>query len=308
MKVVVTGGAGFIGSHLVKGLLECGADVYVIDNLSSGSAERVDLNASLYVEDIRFAKTRRIIRAIKPDIVYHLAAQADVQRSIENPVTDAAVNVTGTLNMLEACRGSGVRKIIFASTSGVYGDLQKETITEDDPAVPISYYGLSKLTAERYIRLYHHFFGLNYTILRFGNVYGPGQTAKGEGGVIANFIERTVKGLPLSINGDGWQTRDFIYVGDVVSANLAAAFRGDGETLHVSTGQRTSINRLVELLRQLHPSEIPVVHRAAKPGDILHSCLSSERTREALQWEPVTGMERGMEATYRYWMEKASFR
>ncbi|SFT29321.1 NAD-dependent epimerase/dehydratase family protein [Paenibacillus sp. BC26] len=303
MKVVVTGGAGFIGSHLVKGLIERGADVHVIDNLSTGSMERVDPRAILHIEDVRFGRAKRIIASVKPDVVYHLAAQADVQRSIAHPNRDASINVGGTINMLEACIMAGVRKMIFASTSGVYGNLERERITEQDPTDPISFYAMSKLTAERYIRLYSRFYGLGYTILRYGNVYGPGQTAKGEGGVIANFIERTVKGLPLMINGEGLQTRDFIYVDDVVSANMAAAALGNNETLHVSTGLRTSISHLAELLRELHPNEIEVLYRPVKPGDIMHSCLSCERTRHTLQWEPVTGIERGVGETYRYWTE-----
>lgn len=301
MKVVVTGGAGFIGSHLVKALLEGGAIVHVIDNLSSGIREHVAPGAVLHTEDVRSAEAKRIITTVKPVVVYHLAAQADVQQSILAPATDASINVTGTINILDACKEACVNKIIFSSTSGVYGDLAKERISERDPAIPISFYGLSKLTAEHYIHMYSQLYCLSYTILRYGNVYGPGQRAKGEGGVIANFMERTLANLPLYINGDGEQTRDFIYVGDVVSANLAAASYGDQETIHVSTGLRTSVNRIVQLLRDLHPADIPLHYRPAQSGDIKHSCLANQRALASLHWEPMVSIKQGVEETYRAW-------
>ncbi|SEP13483.1 GDP-mannose 4,6-dehydratase [Paenibacillus sp. OV219] len=304
MKAVVTGGAGFIGSHLVKGLLEGGAIVHVIDNLSSGIRENVAPEAVLHTEDVRSAEAKQIIASVKPEVVYHLAARADVQQSILAPSLDASVNITGTINILDACKAACVNKIIFASTSGVYGNLEKERITERDPAIPISFYGLSKLTAERYIHMYSQLYCLSYTILRYGNVYGPGQTAKGEGGVIANFMERTIGNLPLYINGDGEQTRDFIYVGDVVRANLAAARHGDQETIHVSTGKRTSVNRIIELLREMHSAEIDLHYRPAQSGDIKHSCLSNRKARTNLQWEPAVSIEQGIAETYRSWLQR----
>ncbi|REE66701.1 UDP-glucose 4-epimerase [Paenibacillus taihuensis] len=303
MKAVVTGGAGFIGSHLVKALLEGGAVVHVIDNLSSGKREQVAPGAVLHTEDVRSAEAKRIIAAVKPELVYHLAAQADVQQSILAPSLDASVNVTGTINILDACKEACVNKIIFSSTSGVYGNLAKERITERDPAIPISFYGLSKLTAERYIHMYSQLYCLSYTILRYGNVYGPGQTAKGEGGVIANFMERALGNLPLYINGDGEQTRDFIYVGDVVRANWAAANYGDQETIHVSTGKRTSVNRIVQLLRDMHPAEIPIHYRPAQSGDIMHSCLANQKAIKSLRWDPAVSIEQGVAETYRSWSQ-----
>lgn len=303
MKAVVTGGAGFIGSHLVKGLLEGGAIVHVIDNLSSGIREHVAPGAVLHTEDVRSAEAKQIIASVKPEAVYHLAARADVQQSILAPAFDASVNITGTINTLDACKTACVNKIIFASTSGVYGNLEKERITERDPAIPISFYGLSKLTAESYIHMYSQLYCLSYTILRYGNVYGPGQTAKGEGGVIANFMERTIGNLPLYINGDGEQTRDFIYVGDVVRANLAAAHHADQETIHVSTGKSTSVNRIVELLRDMHTAEIDLHYRPAQSGDIKHSCLSNQKARTSLQWESAVSIEQGIAETYRSWLQ-----
>lgn len=305
MKMVVTGGAGFIGSHLVNGLVSLGYEVHVIDNLTTGDPGRLHSEAILHVADVNSQQTSAYISILKPEVVFHLAAQADVQRSIMEPGLDAEANIMGTLNILEACRKSGVRKIVFASTSGVYGNLEKSQISEEDGVNPISYYALSKLTGERYIQLYGHFFGLHYTILRYGNVYGPGQTAKGEGGVVAVFGERLRQGAPFHIFGDGQQTRDFIYVEDVVEANIASIEHGDGRILHVSTGNGHTVNTLVDLICKLHPDPIDVNYQPPKSGDILHSCLNNDRARESLQWAPRYSLEDGIEETYRHWLRSS---
>lgn len=306
-SVIVTGGAGFIGSHLVDGLINLGIKVHVIDNLSTGKSERVNPQAILHVSDIRSIEAREIIAQVKPDVLFHLAAQADVQHSVAHPDFDLDVNVQGTVNMLKACQEAAVSKIIFASTSGVYGNLEKEILTEQDPVKPISFYGLSKITAEQYIAMYKQFFGVSYTILRFANVYGPGQTSKGEGGVIAIFMKQLTDNLPLTVNGDGEQTRDFIYVKDVVQALLAAMTQGAGNILHVSTETKTSVNGLIGYLRKLHTKnknkDLQVLHRPAKAGDIKHSCLSNQETRNKLNWQPIYPIEQGLEETYLNWME-----
>ncbi|WP_334075750.1 MULTISPECIES: NAD-dependent epimerase/dehydratase family protein [Paenibacillus] len=298
---VVTGGAGFIGSHLVNRLIRQNLKVIVIDNLSTGQRKNVPEQATLHVADIQSERTREIIRESKPDLLVHLAAQIDVRQSIDRPFFDADVNVAGTLNLLEACRENKVSKFIFASTSGVYGDLAKEVLTELDPVKPISFYGLSKWTAEQYIRLYDKFYGIPYTILRFANVYGPGQTIKGEGGVVAIFMDRLKKGLPLPIFGDGEQTRDFVYVRDVAEAILAAAEHGSRDTIHVSTGKKTSLNQLIAYLHELHPEEVEVLYQAGKPGDIRHSCLSNLKARNDLHWKPSYAIEEGLAETYANW-------
>lgn len=305
MKMVVTGGAGFIGSHLVNGLVSIGYEVHVIDNLTTGDPGRLHSEAILHVADVNSQQTSAYISVLKPEVVFHLAAQADVQRSIMEPGLDAEANIMGTLNILEACRKSGVRKIVFASTSGVYGNLEKSQITEEDDVNPISYYALSKLTGERYIQLYEHFFGLQYTILRYGNVYGPGQTAKGEGGVVAVFGERLRQGAPFHIFGDGQQTRDFIYVKDVVEANIASIEHGDGNILHVSTGNGHSVNTLVDHICKLHPNPIDVNYLPPKSGDILHSCLNNVKAKELLQWTPRFSLQEGIEETYRHWLRSS---
>lgn len=302
MKMVVTGGAGFIGTHLVNRLVGQGHEVHVIDNLISGDPGQLHNEAVLHVTDVGGAQAASCISLLRPDVVFHLAAQADVQRSIQSPADDASANITGTILMLDACRAAKVRKFVFASTSGVYGDLQKELITEKDPVSPISFYALSKLTAEHYIRLYGDYFDLDYTILRYGNVYGPGQTAKGEGGVVAVFGERIKNSQPLSIYGDGNQTRDFIYVQDVVGANLAAMQAGCRETLNISTGVPTSINRLVEIIRGQIKGSLETEYASPKAGDILHSCLDNRKALSLLDWKPEYSVERGIAETMRHWL------
>ncbi|OOC61113.1 NAD-dependent epimerase/dehydratase family protein [Paenibacillus ihbetae] len=304
MKMVVTGGAGFIGYHLVNGLVNRGYEVHVIDNLTTGDPGRLHSEAILHVADVNSPHTTEYIARLKPDVVFHLAAQADVQRSITNPRLDADANIMGTLNLLEACRKAGVRKLVYASTAGVYGDLEKPELHENDPLSPISFYALSKMVGEHYVKLYHLFFGLTYTILRYGNVYGPGQTPKGEGGVVAVFGDRLLQKLPLHIYGDGSQTRDFIFVKDVVEANLAAIHHGDQEILHVSTGGSQSINNLVELIRRNHPEPIHIEYHPAKPGDIHYSCLNNSRAREVLGWTPRYRLEDGIAETYQSWLQQ----
>lgn len=301
-RILVTGGAGFIGSHLISSLVQLDCEVHVIDNLSTGAIKRVHPKAILHVHNITQFDTIQLIKSIKPEVIYHLAAQADVQSSILSPAHDADTNIHGTLHILEYCREySNTTKVIFASTSAVYGQLQKEYITELDPTNPISFYGLSKLTAEGYIKMYHDFYDIPYTILRFANVYGPGQTAKGEGGVVAIFMDRLSKSLPLLIHGDGEQTRDFIYVGDVVQALIAANKVGTAQTLHVSTAKRTSINTLAALANKIHnrySDIVPIYHHPAREGDIRHSCLCNESILKQLNWQVQYSIEKGLELTY----------
>lgn len=301
MKMIVTGGAGFIGSHLVNRLVSQGYEVHVIDNLTTGDPSRLHSEAILHVTDVGSDQTTTYIRLLKPDVVFHLAAQTDVQQSIKSPAINADVNLMGTLNVLEACRFAKVRKIVFASTSGVYGNLQKESLTENDPALPVTFSALSKLTAEQYIRLYHDYYGLEYTILRYSSVYGPEQFPRGEDCVVAVFGERMNKGLPLNIYGDGTQTRDFIYVKDAVEANLAAIKRGHGETLHVSSGQSTGVRQLADYLHGQSPTPMELNYLPARTGDIQHSCLDNRKARSLLQWEPEYSLEHGLMETVRYW-------
>ncbi|WP_191560587.1 NAD-dependent epimerase/dehydratase family protein [Metabacillus idriensis] len=300
MKVIVTGGAGFIGSHLVDELIVKGFEVHVIDNLLSGKKQNLHPSAAFHNVDVRSKEAHDVIVSEKPGIVFHLAAQADVEKSIRDPKYDADLNINGTINILKACHAASVKKFVFASTSGVYGDLKKMEISEDDPAVPISYYGLSKLTAESYIRLFHKLYELTYTILRYGNVYGPRQSAKGEGGVVAIFLDRIKNEMPLTIHGDGEQTRDFIFVKDIVRANIAAMEYGDQETIHVSTSQRTSVNALLEMMKIIHGSPVHATYAASRIGDIKHSCLSNLKGKQVLAWNPIFTIFDGLTETYHY--------
>ncbi|MGE6489029.1 NAD-dependent epimerase/dehydratase family protein [Paenisporosarcina sp. NPDC076898] len=301
MKFVVTGGAGFIGSHLVDALILSGAEVHILDNLVSGQLENVNKKAELHIVDICSAEAKNIILGIKPDAVFHLAAQADVGKSVQDPQYDADINIKGTINILEACRDSKVKKFIFASTSAVYGNLSRDLLTEDEATNPASYYGLSKLTAEGYIRLFYELYRLPFTILRYANVFGPRQLPKGEGGVIAVFLNRMREGKSLSVHGDGEQTRDFIYVSDIVAANLAALNGGSQETIQVSTSKKYSINELLKLLAEINGHSIQTIHTASREGDIKHSCLCNKKAQQILGWQPLVNIQDGMIDTYDYY-------
>ncbi|WP_199623700.1 NAD-dependent epimerase/dehydratase family protein [Paenibacillus alkalitolerans] len=298
MKAIVTGGAGFIGSHLAEALVSEGAEVHVIDNLVTGNPEYVPPGAALHKLDIRQEETKEFIMSLQPDVVFHQAAQVDVQRSVRQPDYDAGVNIAGTVNILEACRLASVNKFIFASSCAVYGDQPVDMIREETRQQPISYYGLSKLTCEWYIELFHQLYGLSYTILRYANVYGPRQTAKGEGGVVAIFLQRLASGQPVTVFGDGEQTRDFVYVKDVVSANMAAVRKGDQQTIQVSTGIPTSINKLVEMVRGIHGEDIEVRYEPERPGDIRNSCLANDKAARELSWKPKYSLHDGLLESY----------
>jgi UDP-glucose 4-epimerase len=300
MKVIVTGGAGFIGSHLVDALILAGKEVHVLDNLVAGQLENVNLKAEFHEVDICSEEAKSIILCVKPDVVFHLAAQADVGKSVQNPKYDADVNIKGTINILEASRDAKVKKFIFASTSAVYGNLNKEYLSENEKTIPASYYGLSKLTAESYIKLFYELYRLPYTILRYANVYGPRQLPKGEGGVIAVFLNRMKTEGTLSVHGDGEQTRDFIYVTDIVAANIAALNRGAQQTIQVSTSKKTSINDILNRLSVIHGQRIQTVFTAPREGDIKHSCLNNEKAQRILEWHPLIDILKGLNETYDY--------
>ncbi|CAH0345470.1 NAD-dependent epimerase/dehydratase family protein [Bacillus sp. CECT 9360] len=305
MKAVVTGGAGFIGSHLVRELISEGVTVHIIDNLASGKREQIHPRAILHVLDVQSSDVRDLIVKEQPDIVFHLAAQVDVLSSIHNPEYDAQVNILGTVNILEACReSSSVKKIIYSSSSAVYGDIKVARLTENNLTEPISYYGVSKFAPEHYLRIYHQLYGLSYTVLRYANVYGPNQTPKGEGGVVAIFLDRIKKGLPLVIHGDGGQTRDFVYVKDVVRANLCAIQQGDNEVINIGTATPTSVNQLAYTLTKLHGSKVVITHSDGRPGDIMHSCLENNKAERLLQWTPLYSINEGLQETYDFVMQE----
>lgn len=239
LKVLVTGGAGFIGSHLVDRLIESGHQVVVVDNLSKGNCIFVHPKAQFILEDITAPRLGGIFKLEQPEVVFHEAAQIDVQTSVRKPQADAQVNIQGTINVLEACINSGVKKVIYASSAAAYGNPQYLGIDEQHPIDPLSPYGISKHTAEHYLKVYHQLHGLKYTVLRYANVYGPRQDIQGEGGVVSIFINKLLRNQSLTIDGSGEQTRDFIYVHDVVRANLASLDYGDNQIVNVGTGVKT---------------------------------------------------------------------
>lgn len=295
MRAVVTGGAGFIGSHLVDALVERGDETHVVDNFTTGRRENVNAAAAVHEHDIREPLLRRFDE-IRPELVVHLAAQADVGTSVEQPVLDAEVNVLGTLNVLEAARAHGAQ-VVFSSTGGaIYGECDRPA-REDDERRPTSPYGAAKLAAEEYLATWKRLHGTSHVVLRFANVYGPRQLAKLEGGVIAIFMDRLRAGEELTIFGDGEQTRDFVYVADIVAAVLAAVGQ-DGGVFNVGTGVETSVNQLFDACRTVAGSEVGARHAAARPGDVLRSVLDVSRAKRELGWEPQTSLEDGLRATW----------
>ncbi|MNO27208.1 UDP-glucose 4-epimerase [compost metagenome] len=304
MKVIVTGGAGFIGSHLVEALVQQGAKVQVIDNLSTGNGDYLPKGVPLHQLDIRSEEAGDRIIYEKPDIVFHQAAQVDVQRSVKEPGYDAGINIAGSANVMQACVRASVQKIIYASSCAVYGDLDSPLIEEQDPVKPLSFYGLSKLTPESYLRIFHELYGLEYTVLRYANVYGPRQTPKGEGGVVSIFMDRIRRGMPLVIFGDGEQTRDFIYVKDIVEGNLAAITRGNGQIIQLGTAVSTSVNNLMLKLRHIHGETLVTTYQPERSGDIKHSCLDNLKALQHLKWQTQYDLDHGLQETYHYEITK----
>ena len=309
MHVLLTGGAGFVGSHACRRLLAAGHSVTVVDNLATGRAEAVPAGARLVVEDIASLDLMGLARDLRPDAVVHLAAQISVSHSVADPLADARTNIQGTINVLEAARASGARRIVFASSAAVYGMPDQLPVTEETPVAPISPYGLSKATAESYIRTLGARYGIAHAILRFANVYGPGQTPEGEAGVVAIFCDKVLKGVAPTIFGDGLQTRDFVYVGDVAEAILLALESNrPALTAHVSTATEVSVNQLWALCRQAaerlaspeRASQIRTlepVYGPERPGDIRFSALDNRRIAEMLGWRPQVALAEGLMRT-----------
>ena len=275
MKIVITGGAGFIGSNLADAFLAAGHDVAVIDNLSSGHREQVPAGARFYEADIRGEEAARVIAEEKPDVLCHHAAQMNVRFSVENPVYDADVNVLGMVRMLEAARGAGTGLVLFSSSGGtVYGEVDVWPTPEGQATVPLCPYGVSKLTGEHYLEYYRSVHGMRYVALRYANVYGPRQDPHGEAGAVAIFSKLLLKGETGKIYGDGLQTRDYVFVGDVVRANLAAiATPAACGPINIGTGRETSVVELYDRIRRLVGSDIVARHVEAKDGEVRRNAL-----------------------------------
>ncbi|CAM2879186.1 NAD-dependent epimerase/dehydratase family protein [Paenibacillus sediminis] len=303
MKVLVTGGAGFIGSHIVNLLLEQGYETVVCDNFSSGDRKHIPAGVKMYAVDLDSPQLEQIFKIESPNYVIHQAAQVKVALSLNDPFTDAASNIMGTIRLLICCRKFAVKKIIYASSCAVYGEVGDCSILESFPIQPLSFYGLSKYTSEAYIRLFHELFDLSYTILRYSNVYGPRQTSSGEGGVISIFSENLLRGESPSIFGTGEQTRDFIYVKDVAAANVTSLHQGENAVFNISRNEKTSINQLFALMNTITNKSQTPNYLPARNGDIQYSRLDNSRALQLMGWKPIFDLQTGLKDTLTYYQK-----
>ena len=307
--VVVTGGAGFIGSNIADAFIERGWRVTIVDNLSSGDRRNVHPSAAFHQLDIRDAAAADLIRALKPDVISHHAAQMDVRKSVEDPAADADVNVVGSLRILEAAVDAAVKRFVFASTGGaIYGEPVEGAQDESHPTAPLSPYGCAKLAVEHYLHYYRVVHGLSSVALRYANVYGPRQSAHGEAGVVAIFAGRMIDGQPSTINGSGMQTRDFVYIDDVVAANMAASDAGWQGEYNVGTGVETSVNELYASLASIAGSDVPAAHGPAKEGEQLRSVLDGSRLRKLAALPERTSLRDGLATTFTWLRDKGRAR
>jgi len=305
-RVLVTGGAGFIGSHVTDRMLLEGHETTVVDDLSTGRLENLapalasERPPRFHELDLNGGALDAAVGDAAPDLVVHLAAQMDVRRSVDDPVHDAMVNVLGTVRLLEACRRHGVRKVVFATSGGcIYGEpgLDELPVPETHEGHAHSPYGASKRSAEEYLHTFELLYGLRWTSLAFSNVYGPRQDPRGEAGVVAILARHMLDDDEVVVFGDGEQTRDFVYVGDVVEAVVAASGRADGLRCNIGTGRRTSVNELARTLGDLTGYDRPVRYAPARDGELRHSALDVRRARDAMGWTPSVGLREGLAAT-----------
>jgi len=308
MRILVTGGAGFIGSHTVDALIASGAgEVSVLDDLSTGKRKQVNAKATLHQTDLRdAAAVASVVEQARPEIIFHLAAQMDVRRSVADPAFDAQVNLVGFLNLIESARRHGLKRVVFSSTGGaIYGEQDEFPCTEDHPRRPVSPYGVAKLATEAYLFFYKVEYGIDYLALRFGNVYGPRQDPHGEAGVVAIFCGRILDGMPVTIYGDGTQTRDYVYVGDVVRAVVAAAkSSASGIALNIGTGIETNVNDLYSTLASIADFPTRAKHAPARPGEQNRSVISPARAERELGWRPEKKFADGLEETFKYFKQQ----
>lgn len=301
MKILVTGGAGFIGSHVCDAFVSRGHEVIALDNMSSGKKENLDAKVRLSELDIRSPDAAALIEREKPEVICHLAAQMDVRRSVEDPRFDAEANILGMLNLLEASRKAGVKKFIFSSTGGaIYGEQDTFPATESHATRPVSPYGVSKASGELYLGYYKAQYGLPYVALRYANVYGPRQNPHGEAGVVAIFSQRLVSGKQCTIYGDGGQSRDFVYGLDVARANFLAFEKDYVGAVNIGTGIETDINQLYGHLADAAGSKEPAQHAPGKPGEQRRSVIDPSLAKKVLGWEPTVNVKDGLRKTIEF--------
>ena len=304
MRILVTGGAGFIASHIADAYIERGHEVHIVDDFSTGQRANLNSKATLHKIDIADSHSVKLVERIKPDILSHHAAQMDVRHSVADPTFDARVNILGFINLLEGCKNAGVKKVIFASSGGaVYGEQESFPASESHPTQPASPYGVSKRTGELYLSYYHQTFGLPYLALRYANVYGPRQSTQGEAGVVAIFLALLLTGKTPVINGDGRQTRDYVYVGDVVAANLGALQSDFVGPVNIGTGVETDVVTIYDHLRVAVGSDMHAQHGPAKAGEQRRSCIDNRRACEVLGWRPKVALQDGLQRTAAFYRE-----
>jgi UDP-glucose 4-epimerase len=308
VKILVTGGAGFIGSHVVDAFLAAGHEVAVVDNLTTGDARWVNPRARFHEVDLRSARLARIFETERPEVVAHLAAQASVARSVTDPAFDASVNIGGGVGLLECCRRHGVRRIIYSSSGGAgYGDTDVIPTPERHPTLPISPYGITKIAMEHYVSAWSGIYGISGISLRYANIYGPRQNPQGEAGVIAIFCHRLLTGQVPMINGDGEQTRDYTYVEDVAAANLSALERPEVTgPVNICTGVETSVNALYAALVAAAGSRVAAQHAPARPGEQRRSCLSPALAARVLGWKPAVSLAEGLRRTFEFFRKETA--
>ncbi|MGA1842638.1 MAG: NAD-dependent epimerase/dehydratase family protein [bacterium] len=306
MKVLVTGGAGFIGSHCADAFLKQGHEVVIVDNLSSGKRENIPKGTKFYCLDILDKRLTEVMDNERPDVICHHAAQVSVRLSVDDPVRDAEINIIGGIKMTNLAIAFGVKRFIFSSTGGaIYGEQDEFPAPESHPLRPLCPYGVSKLSFEKYLDYYRQEFGLQYCILRYSNVYGPRQDPFGEAGVVAIFSERFLEGKQPVINGDGEQTRDFVYVGDVARANVMALGLSGSRCFNISTGQETSINDIFGLLKDLTGSGLKEVHGPEKQGEQKRSVILPELAKKSIGWKPEVPLKEGLGYTVEYFRNQS---
>lgn len=303
-KVLVTGGAGFIGSHVIEKLFSKGYEIVVVDNFVTGRRSNIKSNIKVLDIDINSEKMRNVFQELLPEFVIHLAAQTSVSSSVKSPKKDAQTNIIGTVNLLELCKEFSVKKIIYTSSAAVYGNNEHLPILENYPLVPTSPYGISKLVGENYIKIFNRLHHINYSILRLSNVYGPRQSEKGEAGVVTSFVNQMINGIPPTIDGDGNQRRDFIYVKDVANAIVAAMESPESQTVNISSGESISINNLFAFLAEIMDYDRQPKYGPARVGDIYNSTLSNQFAKNNLKWQPTIDIKKGLRETVDYFLNQ----